>query len=449
MKDVDYSVKFYESDATHSYDKSATEVADVSTLTQGKYWVTVTGLPPKYGGSVDKDFYVVNEYQAQAATATNPAIAFHVDPDNPGNPDDATPGDVKVGAATGGAVDATSKTVVIPASVSVTVADKAIAFNVTGIENNAFDGCSQLHFIDATAVDGGINTINVDRQGASAPFKGVPQQTLVFLNGKLYSGGENYVYKTGADQYQCEALRIYDDTNADQQGFADATAAEWGFMNPHQFTADKVENTRVLKAKNNAKQQGYTTCLPYALPITDAFKAYTLTASKNNVVAFSEVTGTMEPMTPYVLIPSATGELLSSNTKTTVMQTYDATTATYTAPATLEKTSTAVAGQAQYTFKGTEQYLTGATSMYIMQSDNVWNQIPAASDWPNPCVLPMRGYIETSGAPARLFSTFIGSVENIEIDADDKADIYDLQGRKVKNPQRGSIYIVNGKKVMK
>ena len=82
-----------------------------------------------------------------------------------------------------------------------------------------------------------------------------------------------------------------------------------------------------------------------------------------------------------------------------------------------------------------------------MQSDNVWNEISAASEWPGPCVLPMRSYIVASGAPARLFSTFIGNVENIEIDADDKADIYDLQGRKVKNPQRGSIYIVNGKKI--
>ena len=446
-KDVDYSVKFYESDSGNSYNKSATEVTDVSTLAQGKYWMTVTGMPPKYGGSVDKKFYVVNEYQSQAATATNPAIAFRVDQANPGNIDDATPGDVRVGAATGAAVDAASKTVVIPASISVTVADKSITFNVTGIENDAFDGCSQLRFIDGTAIDGGVNTFNVDRQGYSAPFKGLPLQTLVFLNGKFYSGGENYIYKVGVDQYQCETLKIYDDINADQKGFTDATAAEWGFMNPYEFKADKVVNTRVLKAKDNAKQQGYTTCLPYALPITGAFKVYALMASKDNQVGFDEVTGTLDAMTPYVLIPSTTGQLLSNNTKTTVVKTYDVTTAAYTAPATLEKTSVAVAGQGQYTLKGTVQYLSGALSMYIMQSDNVWNEIKAASEWPGPCVLPMRSYIVASGAPARLFSTFIGNVENIEIDADDKADIYDLQGRKVKNPQRGSIYIVNGKKI--
>lgn len=445
-KDVDYSVKFFESDSGNSYNKSATEITDVSTLAQGKYWLTITGLPPKYGGSVDKPFYVVNEYQSQAATATNPAIAFRVDQANPGNIDDATPGDVRVGAATGAAVDAASKTVVIPASISVTVADKSITFNVTGIENDAFDGCSQLRFIDGTAIDGGVNTFNVDRQGYSAPFKGLPLQTLVFLNGKSYSGGENYIYKVGVDQYQCETLKIYDDINSDQKGFTDATAAEWGFMNPYEFKADKVVNTRVLKAKNNAKQQGYTTCLPYALPITGAFKVYALKASKDDQVGFDEVTGTLDAMTPYVLIPSTAGELLST-TKATVVKTYDVTTAAYTAPATLEKTSVAVAGQGQYTLKGTVQYLSGAPSMYIMQSNNVWNEISAASEWPGPCVLPMRSYIVASGAPARLFSTFIGNVENIEIDADDKADIYDLQGRKVKNPQRGSIYIVNGKKI--
>ncbi len=31
----------------------------------------------------------------------------------------------------------------------------------------------------------------------------------------------------------------------------------------------------------------------------------------------------------------------------------------------------------------------------------------------------------------------------------DNDEVYDLSGRKVKNPQRGSIYIVNGKKVVK
>ena len=456
VKGVDYSVKYFESDAGHSYDKSATEVADLSTLAQGKYWVTVTGLPPKYTGSVDKEFYVVNEYQEQAATATNPAIAFRVDAKNPGTPDNSPKGKVNVGAATGTAIDAASQTVAIPASVSVDVADKTFIFDVAGIESGAFDGCSQLHYIDATAMTD-YAPAKLDRQGDDGPFKGLPKQALVFLGGDSYHGGENYVYKTGTDQYYCNTLKIYDDVNAKQTGFDNATAAQWGFMNPYEFTAKKVVNTRVLNAKANGKQQDYSTCLPYALPATNAFKAYTLEASKDNVVGFTEVTGTLAPMTPYVLIPSASGQLLSA-TNATVAKTYDGSTGAYEAPASLTKSSTAVSGQAQYTIKGTMQYLPGTTSMYIMQANNVWNQA-TASDWPGPCVLPMRVYIEASGAaPARLFSTFIGN-----LDAMDNGkwtmdnDVYDLSGRKVANGQwsmfnvqlKKGIYIVNGKKVVK
>lgn len=443
VKGVDYSVKYFESDAGHSYDKSTTEIPDPSTLAQGKYWVTVTGLPPKYTGSVDKEFYVVDEYQEQAATATNPAIAFRVDAKNPGTPDNSPKGKVNVGAATGTAIDAASQTVAIPATVSVDVADKTFIFDVAGIESGAFDGCSQLHYIDATAMTD-YAPAKLDRQGDDGPFKGLPKQALVFLGGDSYHGGENYVYKTGTDQYYCNTLKIYDDVNAKQTGFDNATAAQWGFMNPYEFTAEKVVNTRVLNAEANGKQQGYSTCLPYALPVTDAFKAYTLEASKDNVVGFTEVTGTLAPMTPYVLIPSAAGELLSA-TNATVAKTYDGATGTYEAPASLTKSSTALSGQAQYTIKGTMQYLPGTTSMYIMQANNVWNQA-TASDWPGPCVLPMRVYIEASGAaPARLFSTFVKEIENGQWTMDN--DVYDLLGRKVKNPQRGSIYIVNGQKM--
>ena len=464
VKGVDYSVKYFESDAGHSYDKSTTEIPDPSTLAQGKYWVTVTGLPPKYTGSVDKAFYVVNEYQEQAATATNPAIAFRVDAKNPGTPDNSPKGKVNVGAATGTAIDAASQTVVIPATVSVDVADKTFIFDVAGIESGAFDGCSQLHYIDATAMTD-YAPAKLDRQGDDGPFKGLPKQALVFLGGDSYHGGENYIYKTGTDQYYCNTLKIYDDVNAKQTGFDDATAAQWGFMNPYEFTAEKVVNTRVLNAEANGKQQGYSTCLPYALPVTDAFKAYTLEASKDNVVGFTEVTGTLAPMTPYVLIPAAAGELLSA-TNATVAKTYDGSTGTYEAPASLTKKSTALSGQAQYTIKGTMQYLPGATSMYIMQANNVWNQA-TASDWPGPCVLPMRVYIEASGvAPARLFSTFVKEIENGKWTMDND-EVYDLSGRKVANGQwsmfrsaegrlqgknvqlKKGIYVVNGKKVVK
>ena len=292
MENVDYTVKYYEADADNAYAKSATEIADPASITaQGKYWVTVTGLAPKYTGSNDKAFYVVNEYQTLAATTTNPAVSFHVDADNPGYPDNSTKGQVNVGAATAPAIAATAKTVVIPATISVEVADQTIIFDVTGFENEAFNGCTSLHYIDATALEDYVPT-TLERETIYGPFKGLPKQTLVFLSGTSVNG-ENYIYKVKTDDYRCNILKIYDDVSAVQTGFDNGTAAQWDFMNPYEFTTDYVVNKRLLNVEINSKQQGYTVCLPYALPISDSFKAYTPEASKEGLVGFTEVTGTL------------------------------------------------------------------------------------------------------------------------------------------------------------
>lgn len=441
--DVDYTWKYYESDPDNAYDKSATEVTDPSALVQGKYWVTVTGKAPKYKGSVDKAFYVVNEYQTLAGTTTNPELALHVDADNPGSPDNSPKGSIKVGATTGAAVDVAAKTLVIPGTFSVQVADKTIEFNVTEIESGAFEGTS-LHYIDATAM-ADYTPSSLDREAPGAPFKGLPKQTLVFL-GSLNLGGENYIYKLGTDDYRCNILKIYDDVNSAQTGFDNIKAAQWDFMNPYEFKSDYVVNTRLLNADKNSKQQGYTTCLPYALPVSDAFKAYIPEASKEGMIGFAEVTGTLEAMSPYLLLPSTSGELLSAE-NVTVVKTYDASTLAFEAPASLVKTSAAASGQTKYTLTGTVQYLTGATTMYILQSNNEWKKIESESNWPGPCVLPMRAYLVASGAaPSRIYSSFTSVIDGMVIDADDQGDIYDLQGRKVKRPQRGGIYIMNGQK---
>lgn len=322
-------------------------------------------------------------------------------------------------------------------------------FDVTGFENEAFNGCTSLHYIDATALEDYVPT-TLERETIYGPFKGLPKQTLVFLSGTSVNG-ENYIYKVKTDDYRCNILKIYDDVSAVQTGFDNGTAAQWDFMNPYEFTTDYVVNKRLLNVEINSKQQGYTVCLPYALPISDSFKAYTPEASKEGLVGFTEVTGTLAAMTPYLLLPSASGELLSTE-NATIVKTYDATaTPAFISPASLTKTSAAVSGQTQYSMTGTMAYLPGATTMYILQKNNEWKHVETAgTNWPEPCVLPMRAYLEASGAaPARLFSLFTSGIENLEVDADTRADIYDLQGRKVKNPKRGGIYIVNGRKMIK
>ena len=341
--------------------------------------------------------------------------------------------------------------------------------SITSITDGVFDGATNLHWIDASEATGFVPT-TLSRTATAAPFKGINKRSLIFLNGSTVEG-ENYVYKVAVDNYQCDVLKIYDDTEGNQQGFegADATEkafnAKWGFQNPIAFTANTVTNTRKLNATVSGKQQGYTISLPYEMPQSSKFKAYQLYYSKgattigsesfDGVVGFEEYTTNPIPAKGQLLIiPSESGQILST-TGAKVAQTYDK---ALTSPSkyinyTSVITSSAKSGQQKFDMLGTMEYLTGTTDMYIMQKDNVWNKC-TATDYPGPCVLPMRAYIEAAASPSRLYTVFTNAdgsttaIEGLQIDANDKAEVYDVQGRKVSAPQRNGLYIVNGKKTI-
>jgi hypothetical protein len=180
------------------------------------------------------------------------------------------------------------------------------------------------------------------------------------------------------------------------------------------------------------------------------------------MLGFTEVAATgLTAMRPYVLIPSASGQCLST-TNATVSQTvkYESAEWVYEACTADPASSSAASGQSLYKLTGSMQYKEGdaAKDKYIMQGNNVWGKILAGagySETDHSCILPMRAYIEASGtATARLFSTFNNAdgsttvVKGLQIDADAASEIYDLQGRKVAAPQRNGLYIVNGKKAI-
>ena len=328
---------------------------------------------------------------------------------------------------------------------------------ITDIKDGAFGNATSLHWIDASEASGFVPS-TLSRTAAAAPFSGVNKRALIFLNGSTIEG-ENYIYKVATDNYQCDVLKIYDDTAGDQKGFegADDTEkafnAKWGFQNPIAFTANTVTNTRKLNATVSGKQQGYTICLPYAIPQSDKFKAYELKYSKDNQVGFEEYTTNPIPAkAQLIVIPSESGQLFNT-TDAEIPQTYAKGTG-YTAMTTTME-SHAKTGQLKYDMLGTMEYLPGTTAKYIMQKDNVWNQSNDGTDYPSSCVLPMRAYIMAIGpATSRLYSVFTNAdgsttaIEGLQIDANDKAEVYDLQGRKVSAPQRNGLYIVNGKKVV-
>ena len=232
-------------------------------------------------------------------------------------------------------------------------------------------------------------------------------------------------------------------------------AWSWTYEIPHEFNVAEVVNDRQLIPASDGKQ-AYTICLPYDLTLPASVEVYTLSASKNNQVGFAKTaTNEIKALTPYLIIPTGESQLLNLSsgkivkTNATLVEAKDV-------------TSAAVSGQMTYTLKGSMSYIKGddakTTPTYIMQSKNEWGKIEGGSyDNTDPdkraCILPMRAYLVTAGAaaPSRLFSFFdqtTGIQRTVIIDADSQPVIYDLQGRKVTEPRKGGLYIVNGKKML-
>ncbi len=407
---------------------------------QGKYTAVMTGKDPYYTGEKTKDFVVVNEYYAYNAPETGEKFGVHI---TSGKELTAT-----VGAKTGAAIDVASTSMTVKSAVVVSITDQydpnyntSVTFTVNGIDNGAFNGANNLHWLDITALEG-YTPATLDRSTDRGPFAKVPKQTLVFLDGTTATG-ENYIYKFTDTDFRCDELKIYDDISGVQTSFTEQDGYKWGFENPYEFKANTVTNTRQLNSGN-----GYTIYLPYALPTPTGIDAYTLSASKNDLLGFLPVAAsTLEALTPYVLLANASGQLLST-TNATVKKTVGV--------AITEVTSQAVSGQNTYTMYGNLDYNDGIAGAYIMQGGNVWKKIDTlGSEGQGACILPMRAYIVVGdGSPAPALQSVFGMpgatdmdiFDHVGIDVED-GQYYDLQGRPVETPSRG-VYVRNGKKVV-
>ena len=443
--DVDYTVTYANNTAVSNENTKAT--------------VTITGTGTAYSGTITKEFTIVEEY------FTVGDITYHHGHEGEEVSVGKKENDANVLATTiTGTVNVPETVEYLGKTFTVTaVEEKAFSSNeITGlvlpkdiaaVENNAFKDASNLRYIDLSTA-AGFTPSSLLRNIEASPFNGVPKQALVYLNGTTFTG-ENYVYKPGTEEkYYCEVFKIYDDMGGDQTGFTETNGYQWAFENVHPFRAYTLTNTRQLLAERH-----YTTCLPYALPIPNNVKAYTLEATSDKLFGFREVTGTLEAFKPYVLIPTASGQLLSSTN-------IDVPVFTATGTAAVELNPTTTTGSNSYAMYGTMRYMEGndATGKYIMQYNNgnpTWKQITEAAAGfeasNKACILPMRAYI-INGTPSpsreRMgvgFTNLDGSTTIYDLDDlmfDGEDSVYDLQGRKRQNVQRGGLYIKNGKKVV-
>jgi len=265
---------------------------------------------------------------------------------------------------------------------------------------------------------------------------------------------------TGDQRFTCTVCGYVSPTRKAAYEAIDANAANpawsWDYEIPFPFDATNISNDRKLKT-----EQAYTICLPYDLKL-NGLKVYFMEKMSDKLVGFREQTITELPaFTPCVVIAAAVGNPLSM-AGGKVKKTTDIT------------DRKAVGDGGSYggnILKGSLKYIAGADAkdLYIMQAADEEN--PQGSfkkiadnqgDYGNAnpalhyCVLPQRAYLAVTASPSReiLNAWFFDAngttkvVDRLVIDEDAAPAIYDLQGRKVTNPQRGGLYIINGKKMI-
>ena len=419
---------------------------------EGKYTATITGKAPYYKGEKTVDFPAIYEYYTYAATNVDGnKFGIHVTSGK-----DKT---ANVGAIDHKANPSTQGLIINPTkNVTLTGVTEPVALTIAGIDDNAFNGGNALHYVDASQLDG-YEPSSLSRN-ADGPFNGISKQAIVYLDGDDVIG-ENYVYETAAGDFRCDEFKIYDDFDGNQKGFDGEGQGShtWEIINIHEFTAKTLTNTRYFNAG-----QHYTTLLPYDLPLPETLKAYNLTAASDGIFGFREIEeNALTSFMPYVLIPSAAGNLLST-TDAVVKVTATANRGFYPLREGLHRQTTEIA-KSGYVLYGSMIYMGSSSTnpviegTYIMQSGNQWKKVAPNSTYDGACILPMRAYIlnlnDGINGHSREFMSakFIDGVKEMTTDmvGDDwsNAEVYDLQGRKVdttKSSMRKGVYIVNGQK---
>jgi hypothetical protein len=294
---------------------------------------------------------------------------------------------------------------------------------LVGMEDSLFSKATNLCYVDMHLCDS--TNIAVDLKNRGFGRLGIDSlQTLVYVPATYgESNGTNIIVSDGTG-FNAEGFRLIDGRD---------------YYVPYAFKTDKVENTRTL-AKSDVP---YTICLPYSMPIPDGAKAYRLSGRSTNELIFTETSGTLQAMQPY-LIWTADGDA-SLNTGAADIPANGATTV----------------GQQDYapgyTLRGTLNTISNAdaTDMgaYTLQGDGLWHPVKNDTDEHRAArILPYRAYLlQSARANARAIGMTLEGTTGITqlrtVDHDGTERVYDLNGRQLSAPTKG-INIINGKKVL-
>jgi len=255
----DFTLKFFDTEANADAYVNATTAADITAAeanaiaitaitAEGKYYTVISGKDPKYTAKVKKEFYAIKEYQLTATAMVDggeaPQVSVRIT--KAGYP---TYAPVGATAPVKGEVEVAMKPVintdaattftpcipiesnrcVIPAGYNMKAGISTVfgsltseyTYDVVGIKNGVFAGCSKLRWIDVQIPAATWTPSSLDRDviNIDTPFCGVSKSAIVYLFGTTVTG-ENYVYKFGTDDYRCAQYRIYEDLSGEQTQYS-------------------------------------------------------------------------------------------------------------------------------------------------------------------------------------------------------------------------------------
>ena len=284
------------------------------------------------------------------------------------------------------------------------------------LDEDAFTANTKLQYVDFASCEkegvvtqSNIANLNINKHAIIYAPKGVTTTNLT-----------NVVYGEEGD-LKCDYLVLSDSAD---------------YVVSREFKAAEVLYDRVFE---NGKAA--TLCLPFDVELPEGVKAYTLTDVASDTLIFTQQKSIVAN-NPYIVVADE-DVTLQVKSETTI-------------PVIPRRLSQATAGD--FMMSGTLSYISKEDaekqSLYTLNND-CWNKItPTAKSIQ--MVYPYHAVIQVSKSdlPNSMQMRLVEEddttgVDNIEMTEENKDNyIYDLQGRRVFEPQAGNLYIINNQKVI-
>ena len=285
------------------------------------------------------------------------------------------------------------------------------------VEEDAFAANKKLQYVDFASCE----KENVVTQANIANL-GINQHAIIYTpKGVTTTNLTNVVYGEEGD-LKCDYLVLSDSAD---------------YVVSREFKAAEVLYDRVFE-----KGKAATLCLPFGMELPEGVKAYTLTDVASDTLIFTQAKNIVAN-NPYIIVANE-DVTLQTKSKTTI-------------PVIPRRFSQAVVGD--FIMSGTLTSISEEDAekqlIYALNDSACWNLVTKTEE-DKKAVYPYHAFIQAtkSDVPSSMQMRLVSEddttgIDNVEITEEKKDDyIYDLHGRRVFEPQKGNLYIINGNKVI-